>query len=182
MIDIPTDAYILNNFFLTYARFLFSIENLIGGYTSVFFPREHQKCPWTSFFRRCSRAQFCVHGHFFRKFTGKWMRSRALFGTFSRALFVVHGQKIWKCLRALFAVHGHFFLKSTKNAGICVFTGTFRRFTGTFFCKCSRALLRFTGTFLGSRARFFSKVHGQLQDVHGHFYENVHGHFLNVHA
>ena len=123
-----------------------------------FFPREHQKCPWTSFFRRSSRAQFCVHGHFFRKFTGKWMRSRALFGTFSRALFVVHGQKIWKCSRALFAVHGHIFLKITKNAGICVFTGTFGRFTGTFFWKCSRALLMFTGTFLGSRARVFSKV------------------------
>ena len=82
------------------------------------------------------------------------MRSRALFGTFSRALFVVHGQKIWKCSRALFAVHGHFFLKSSKNSGICVFTGTFRRFTGTFFCKCSRALLRFTGTF----------------EIHGHFF------------
>ena len=33
MIDIPTDVYILNNFFLTSSRFLFSIENLIGGYT-----------------------------------------------------------------------------------------------------------------------------------------------------
>ena len=97
------------------------------------------------------------------------MRSRALFGTFSRALFVVHGQKIWKCSRALFAVHGHFFLKSTKNAGICVFTGTFRRFTGTFFCNCSRALLRFTGTILGSPALFW--VHGQdfFQKFTGNF-------------
>ena len=52
-----------------------------------FFSREHQKCPWTSFFGRCSRALFLIHGHFFRKFTGKWLRSRALFWTFSRALF-----------------------------------------------------------------------------------------------
>ena len=153
------------------------------------FFHELYEWPCTTFFRSCSRAEFCVHGQFFRKFTGKWMHSRALFGTFSRALFVVHGQKIRKMFTGTFRgsrahfpqkyqkcrnlrvhghflqVHGHFFLK--------MFTGTFE-VHGHFF--------GFTGTFLGSRARFFSKVHGQLQDVHGHFYEIVHGHFLNVHA
>ena len=58
-----------------------------------------------------------VHGYFFgftgtslRKFTGKWLRSRALFWTFSRTLFRVHGQKNSKCSRALFDVHGHIWI------------------------------------------------------------------------
>ena len=63
-----------------------------------------------------------VHGYIFgftgtsfRKFTGKRFPSRALFWTFSRALFVVHGQQFFKYSRALFAVHGHFFSKSNKK-------------------------------------------------------------------
>ena len=62
MIDIPTDAYILNNFFLTSARFLFSIENLIGGYNSVFFPVNIKSAREPHFFE-------LLHGHFFA-FTG----------------------------------------------------------------------------------------------------------------
>ena len=49
-----------------------------------------------------------VHGHFFwftgtfqGKFTGKWLRSRALFWTYHGHFFEVHGQKKLN-------VHGHF--------------------------------------------------------------------------
>ena len=105
-------------------------------YFSVFFPREHWKCTWTSFFQHVSRALFRVHGHFLKKFTGKGVRSRALFWTFSRALL--------ECSRAnIVNVHGHF-----------------SRFTGSFSSKmlhnpefmwvsaCSRALFQVHGHFL----------------------------------
>ena len=119
-----------------------------------------------------------VHGYFFaftgtscRKFTGKLLRSRALFWTFSRALFVGSRAKIFEIFtgtfrrsRALFAqkyqktqnlgvhgqflqVHGDFFLK--------MFTGNFE-IHGHFF-YCSRALFRFTGKFICKRSRANAK-------------------------
>ena len=71
MIDIPTDAYILNKFFLTSSRFPFSIENLIGGYTSAFFFPVNIKS--------------AREPHFSKVFTGTFLPSRALFHK-------IHGQ------------------------------------------------------------------------------------------
>ena len=117
------------------------------------------------------------------------MRSRALFWTFSRALFVVHGQKIRKMFTGTFrGSRAHFPQKSQncRNLRVHVHFSQvhaqffLKMFTGTF--EVHGHFFGFTGTFLSSRARFFSKVHGQLQDVHGHFYEIVQGHFFNVHG
>ena len=140
MIDIPTDAYILNKFFLTSSRFPFSIENLIGGYTSVFFPVNIKSAREPHFFEE-------VHGHNFA-FTGTFSEN-------SRASGCVHGHFL-----GLF--HGHFSWFTGRKFGNV--HGHFSRFTGTFSSKlpkmqefaCSRALLA------GSRALFSENVHGHF--------------------
>ena len=156
----------------------------------LFFPREHQKCPWTPFFGRCSRVLFLVHGHFLVKVHGQEGSFTGTFlDVFTDTLVCVHGHSFGNFHGHFSQFTGTFSQKVPKKHKILMFTGSFHRFTDTFFWKCSRAKFSFTGTFLtvhghfrGSRARFFPSVHGQKQNVHGHFCGIVHGHFFNVHG
>ena len=151
-----------------------------------FFSREHQKCPWTPFFGRCSRVLFWVHGHFLVKVHGlEGVFTGTFLDVFTGTLGCVHGHFFGN-------VHGHFSQftdtfskKVTKKHKILMFTGSFHRFTDTFFWKCSRANGHFFGcsrALLGLTGKIFLNVHGQMQNVHGHFYEIVHGHFFEVHG
>jgi len=99
---------------------------------SVFFSREHQKCPWTTFFRLCSRALFLrSRAEFLQIFMGTFHRSRALF--FGKKLQKKPYLRFWAVpigSRTLFLetftgtleVHGQFLPFQ--------FTGTFSRLTG----------------------------------------------------
>ena len=73
----------------------------------VFFPVNLKSARERCFFENFHGHFLAFTGTFWWKFTGKGVRSRALFGSFSRALFRVHGQKNRKFSRALFEVHGH---------------------------------------------------------------------------
>ena len=129
-----------------------------------FFSREPWKCPWTSFFRKFSRALFCVHGHFLDKIHGQEDAFTCTFldiftGTFVRFtgtfLWFTGNAEVHE--HAIFMVHGYFW---SSRALFFLFTGTFSLFTGTILSNCSRA----------------------KKNIHGHFFQNVHGHFFKVHG
>ena len=136
------------------------------------------------------------HGHFFgftgtscRKFTGQQLRSLAIFWTFSRALFVVHGSHFLKLFMGTFRYSRALFAQSTKLDRNWAFMGSFRRFTGTFLLKMFTGnfetighFFSVHGTFLGSRANSLPNVHGHIQNIHVHFCENSHGKFFEVHG
>ena len=65
--------------------------------TSVFFfPVNLKSARERQFFLNVHGYFFAFTGTFFGKFTGKLMRSRAVFGIYSRAVFMVHGHDFLK--------------------------------------------------------------------------------------
>ena len=61
-----------------------------------FFPVNLKSARERQFFLNVHGYFFAFTGTFFGKFTGKLMRSRAVFGIYSRAVFMVHGHDFLK--------------------------------------------------------------------------------------
>ena len=124
-----------------------------------FFPVNLESAREPHFFENFHGHIFAFTGTFWTKFTGKRMRSRALFWTFSRALLC--GSRVLFC----------------GSRAMLKFTGTqFSWFTATFevhgyFFSCSRVL------FPCSRADFCQIVHGQKKIFTGIFFKMFTGTF-----
>ena len=111
-----------------------------------FFPVNIKSVREPLFLANVHGYKFAFTGTFLSEFTGKKMRSRALFWTFSRALFG-GSRALFGCSRALFwftgtsfSVHGHFFSVHGHISGIC--SRGVAKCSRAFFSYCSRALFQ----------------------------------------
>ena len=119
-----------------------------------FFPVNIESVREPLFSAKVHGHKFAFTGTFLSKFTGKKMRSRALFLTFHGHFLVVHGHFL--------VVHGHF---SGSRAPLFLFTGTFSLFTGTFLAFVHGELRNVHGYFSHIVHRHFFKVHGKKKTL-----------------
>ena len=115
-----------------------------------FFPVNIESVREALFSAKVHGHKFAFTGTFLSKFTGKKMRSRALFLTFHGHFLVVHGHFL--------VVHGHF---SGSRAPLFLFTGTFSLFTGTFLAFVHGELRNVHGYFLTLFTGTFSRFTGK---------------------